>query len=219
MRNFAKVCPQFWFGKTGKKIRDAGPTAQLVALYLITCPSSHMSGIFYLPLETLCHEIGLARQGALKALRRLFQCGFASYDRESEEVFVYGMAAYQISETLDPRDKRHKGLISDLEKVRNAKFLREFYERYCIPFNLPDHLGNRRPLQGASKSLRSQEKEKDQETEQEKKNEQKQEGGVGGTKIVLSNGSRETRLKPIRINEALDEAKSEFYRNIARHRE
>jgi len=50
MRDFAKVCGQFWIGETGRKLRAAGRDAQTVALYLITCPSANMLGLYYLPL-------------------------------------------------------------------------------------------------------------------------------------------------------------------------
>jgi hypothetical protein len=51
MRDYAKVAPTFWNGETGKKIRELGRDAQVVALYLITCPSSNWIGLYYLPLQ------------------------------------------------------------------------------------------------------------------------------------------------------------------------
>src|SRR5437899_9218726 len=75
VREYAKVAPQFWTGETGKRIRALGRDAQVVALYLVSSPSSTMLGFYYLPIPTLCHEIGISRQGALKALRSLSEAG------------------------------------------------------------------------------------------------------------------------------------------------
>ena len=34
MRDYAKVAPQFWTGKTGKALKAAGPETVIVGLYL-----------------------------------------------------------------------------------------------------------------------------------------------------------------------------------------
>src|SRR5690242_1093322 len=104
MREYAKVSGGFWIGETGKQLRGAGCDAQLVALYLLTCPSSNMLGLYYLPMPTLCHEIG----SPSKALRRVCETGFAFYDDLSEHVWIPEMARRQIGATLDPKDKRVK---------------------------------------------------------------------------------------------------------------
>ena len=98
MREYAKVAPQFWTGTTGKRLRGMGRDVQVVALYLVTCPSANMLGLYYLPLPTLCHEIGMKPEGALKALRRVSEGGFATYDTASEHVWVKEMARFQIGE-------------------------------------------------------------------------------------------------------------------------
>ena len=60
MRDYAKVSPQFWIGKTGKAIKKAGPEATIVALYLMTCPHANMIGLYYVPLMYIAHETGLS---------------------------------------------------------------------------------------------------------------------------------------------------------------
>jgi hypothetical protein len=137
MRSYGKVAPTFWTGQTGKHLRAMGPEIQLVALYLVTCQSSHMSGLFYMPLPILCHETGMPLEGALKALARLSEAGFAHYDEASEVVFVPEMASYQIGPVLLSKDLRHKGLITYLEIYRKSKFYKDFYSRYQNCFNLP----------------------------------------------------------------------------------
>jgi hypothetical protein len=59
MRNYAKIAPQFWIGNTGRKLRDAGSEALLVALYLLSSPHANMLGLYYLPRPFIAHETGL----------------------------------------------------------------------------------------------------------------------------------------------------------------
>ena len=44
MRDYAKIRPVFWTRGTGKKLRG-DPEAQVVALYLMSAPLSHMTGL------------------------------------------------------------------------------------------------------------------------------------------------------------------------------
>lgn len=69
MRDYAQVCPQFWLGKTGKKLRGDAE-AQLVALYLITSPHANMIGVFHCPMMYIAHETGMSLEGASKEIGR-----------------------------------------------------------------------------------------------------------------------------------------------------
>lgn len=84
MRDFAKVAPSFWIGDTGRMLRKLGAEVQVAAFYLITAPGANMTGIYYLPMPTFCHETGPSPEGASKALRSLSEGGFAHYDPHSE---------------------------------------------------------------------------------------------------------------------------------------
>ncbi|GGC77005.1 hypothetical protein [Undibacterium terreum] len=44
MRPYAKITPTFWIGGTGRQLRHRGYHAQLLALYLMSCPLSNMAG-------------------------------------------------------------------------------------------------------------------------------------------------------------------------------
>lgn len=138
MRDFSKVAPQFWTGDTGRRLRALGPEVQVIALYLITCPSSSMIGLFYLPLPTLCHETGRGFEGASKALLDLEKARFCEYDRETELVWVPEMARFQIGEALSPNDKRAVGLKKDLIPFRKSRFYKKFLDRYAERYHLRD---------------------------------------------------------------------------------
>src|SRR5690242_9053481 len=156
MRSYGKVCPGFWIGETGKLLRAAGRDAQTIALYFITCPSSNMLGMYYLPLPTLYHEVGISKEGASKALRRVGEANFAFYDEASEYVWVPEMAKWQIGPSLEPNDKQVTGIKRELETLRKSPFFNEFLKKYREAFNLEDVSSEASPIEGASKGHRSQ---------------------------------------------------------------
>lgn len=67
MRDYAIVSPYFWLGSTGKMVRGR-KNAQVLAFYLLTCPSSNMLGMYYLPIPTMVHETGLTEDEVMAAL-------------------------------------------------------------------------------------------------------------------------------------------------------
>ena len=172
MRTYAVVSPKFWTGKTGKRIRAAGRDTQVVALYLITAPSSNLIGLYYLALPTLCHEVGITLQGARKALRSLSEVGFAFYDGDSETVFVPEMARFQTGESLQPKDNRIKAVIEKLAEARSSRFAKDFHDKYVTVYHLPP-MDFAKPLrthsEAPSEPLRSQDQEQEQEQKQEQK--------------------------------------------------
>lgn len=171
MRDYGKVSPQFWIGKTGKELKKAGFEAQIVSLYLLTSPHSNMIGLYYMPLMYMAHETGLGIEGASKGLASAIQCGFCLYDEDSEMVWVPEMASHQIGTSLKPTDKRCAGVQNTYDSQPDNPFLPMFYDRYVTDFNLT----NRRDftpestwdIEGASKGLASQEQEQEQEKEQD----------------------------------------------------
>jgi hypothetical protein len=167
MREYAVVSPTFWTGKTGRQIRLLGPDAQIVAMYLITSPHSNMIGLYYLPVLFISHETGLTIEGASKALRSLIEAQFCAYDEQSETVFVYEMAKFQIGTKLSAQDKRVKGVENELAKINKCPLLQMFLDRYAECFNLDFHVGNSSPIEAPSKPHRSQDQDQDQDQEVE----------------------------------------------------
>lgn len=165
MRDYGKVSPQFWIGETGKQLRgDAN--AQLLALYLMTCPHSTMTGVFHCPILYMAHETGMGIEGATKALARLSEVGFCEYDEASETVFVVRMAAYQIGESLKPTDNRVAGLRKEVERMPETRARSSFLAVYGAAFGLADMEKKDRGSEAPPKPLRSQEQEQEQEQEE-----------------------------------------------------
>lgn len=162
-RDYGKVRHRFWTGETGKEIRSMGSDARVVAAYLITCGSSNMIGLYYIPATLIAHETGIPMEGALKALRRLAEVGFSYYDEDEEVAFVPRMAAEQIAERLSATDKQCQGVASALLEYRKSRFFPEFVALYKDAFNLPDSFVEVCPIEAPSKPHRSQEQDQEQE--------------------------------------------------------
>ena len=135
MRDFCKISPQFWAGKTGKALRGQ-PELQVVAMYLMTSPHSNMIGIYQLPILYLAHETGMTTEGAYKALQSLCEAGFCTYEADSELIWVHEMAKWQVGENLAPKDNQCKGVQRELAKVPSALIRRGFAEKYASDFHL-----------------------------------------------------------------------------------
>lgn len=172
MRDYGKVSPQFWIGKTGKELKRSGYEGQIVSLYLLTSPHANMIGLYYLPLMYMAHETGLGIEGASKGLASAIKSGFCLYDNDSEMVWVPEMAAHQIGTSLKPTDKRCPGVQNTYEAQPDNPFLPMFYDKYSDDFHLTNRRefieGSPRGIEGASKGLASQEQEQEQEQEEDK---------------------------------------------------
>lgn len=158
MRDYGIVSPKFWIGGTGKRLRGDAD-AQLLAVYLMTSPHAHATGIYHCPILYMAHETGLSIEGASKALRRLIDESFCEYEEASEWIFVKNMATHQIAEQLVPKDKRIPWLRKELEKVPKA-LKNRFLSEYGVAFHLVEKAS---PSEGPSKALRSQDQDQDQD--------------------------------------------------------
>ncbi len=170
-RRYGMILTTFYTGPTGVKIRRAGERPQHVALYACTSPSTSMLGFFYLPVSTIAHDTGIPLEGAREALGSLQAVGFCEYDDETEWVWIPEFAHYQLGETLDPKDNRHKAMLRELQGSKGSVFYGKFLDRYRVPYQIPDES----PFKAPPKPLRSQEQDQEQEQEQEK---QEATGGV-----------------------------------------
>jgi hypothetical protein len=182
-RDYGKVAPGFWTGKTGKALKAKGPEAVIVALYLVTCQHANMLGLYYLSKTYIAVDTPLGFEGACKGLLGACEAGFCRYDEDSEVVWVVEMAEYQIADQLDAKDNRCKGVQREYDALPENPFLTPFYERYSSAFHMTGMRGQpvkkERALKAPRKPLRSQEQEQEQEQEQKQEHDQEQEGGGG----------------------------------------
>lgn len=152
MRDYSKVGPQFWYGKTGKALKAKGSEAVIVALYLMTCQHANMLGLYHLNVAYIAPDTGLSSEGALKGLQGACEAGFCRFDEDSEVVWVVEMAAYQIGESLEAKDNRCKGVQREYDALPENPFLTAFYERYGAAFCMTNCRGAKKPKASPSKA-------------------------------------------------------------------
>lgn len=197
MRDYAKVAPTFWTGRTGRQLRS-NPEAQIVAMYLMTCPHANMIGVFHCPLIYISHETGLPLEGASKGLQSLIEAGFCSFEADIELVWVHEMARFQAGDSLKANDNRVTGIRKAFESIPQSLIRQGFHRRYREAFHLPEEVFEQRPFEAPSKPLRSQEQEQEQKQEQEQEQEQEQKSGSSSSDSTHSRDpSREKPLPPL----------------------
>jgi hypothetical protein len=135
MRDYASISPQFWIGKTGKSLRG-DMAAQVLAMYLMSCPHSNMIGVYHCPIIYMAHETGMTIEGASKALASLIEAGFCEYEESSETVFVVRMAAFQVGEQLKAEDKRVMGIRKAYQNIAEPRMKSRFFDVYKDAFFL-----------------------------------------------------------------------------------
>ena len=140
MRSYGKISPRFWVGNTGRELRREGPLPRLIAMYLCTAPSATMTGIYYLPIPLMAHEVGCSVRRARKALAVLVQKGFCQYDEDREIVWVVNMAREQIGEELAPKDNRVSSIRAQLDHYANTPLGQEWLHRYGAAYHCQDLL-------------------------------------------------------------------------------
>ena len=173
MRNFGLIGWTFWTRGTGKALRG-DKDAQLLAIYLSTCQNANTIGLYYIPIVTIAHEIGLTIDETEKALARALQEGFALYERGSETVFVRSLARIRLG--LEPggriqeNDNRHASIIRLMHEVDNPAMLQAFWDEYHETLRLPEPWWNEplaspfpSPLQAPCKQEAESRKQKAEE--------------------------------------------------------
>ena len=136
---YRSVNPSFWTGNTGKKLRG-DPESQLVALYLITNPHTHMSGVYHLPIAYLCTDIGISEKAAWKGLARLSEVSFCEYDKDTETVFVLNMLHFQFG-NMKSSDNKYKSIVKWFAELPNSyikqRFASIYGSQYGIEYEAP----------------------------------------------------------------------------------
>ncbi|WP_378944424.1 hypothetical protein [Mesorhizobium sp. ANAO-SY3R2] len=164
MRSFAAIPPSVWQTDIKKLRGDIDAIA--VHYHLTTSSHSTMIGIYPLPLVYLAYELGSPLEGASKGLRRVCEAGIATYDEETEIIWVHEMAAAQVAPRLSPRDNRVLAVAKQLAALPICQITLSFYAQYRDAFHLRDLPileEFERAFRGASEPLRSKDKEKEQD--------------------------------------------------------
>lgn len=134
-RDYATIRSSFWNGGTGKELRGDSE-AQIVALYLLTCDSSCMSGIYKIALSTVSKETGVHLDMVYTIVKKLTLLGFLEFDDESDIVWVPNLPRYQVGASLKPTDKRRTALIGLLKAYSHHPFVVKFFDKYGETYDI-----------------------------------------------------------------------------------
>ena len=166
MRQYSKISPAIWTGKTAKAIRG-NLEAMVVQSYLLTSPMATMTGVYYCPISYICSDTGLNRDAVVKGLLALVDEGFCFYDDESEWVFVKNMARFQVADELKPKDKRVVQMrkeAANMPEPFKSLFSRQYNDRFCLEKQF-EYEEIPSLFDDSSMPHRSQEQEQEQEQE------------------------------------------------------
>lgn len=100
--HYRTISDSFW---SDPDISVLKPEHKLIYLYFLTCPTSHTSGIYYLPLETVSVETGLP----MESIDTLIDKVSIRYSRLFRIVFI-------------PKMMAHQPVWNDAHTALNAKF-------------------------------------------------------------------------------------------------
>lgn len=141
MRDYARIWCQFWVRGTGRKLRG-NHAAQALAMYLMSTGHGNMAGLYYLPLPTMLHELGMAEPTARDSLDLFADLDLAHHDAEAELAYLPTAPRYQLGleDTklpLKTGDKKIAGVVREVIKHQGHRFFDDFVARWGTPLNLP----------------------------------------------------------------------------------
>ncbi len=182
--SYSKFHRAFFTGSTGRKIKKDKDT-MLLAVFLITNPYIHMSGIYQLPHGNVMAHLPMTLDEIICAYNKLKEIGFCLYDDETEYVWVIQMGSFQIGRELKQGDNRIINIITHLTKSVDKETF--FYNQYISHYKDAFHL---------SKLLPESEKQSVDNFELEAPSEApSQEGDQGGREASNSNSNNNNNNK------------------------
>jgi hypothetical protein len=131
MRHFVTIIPTIWTGESGRALRG-DPDAWTIAFYLMTCPSSTVAGLYYVPVTTIMEETGLTFDAVAKGLAKVKKSGLADYDLERGMAWVPEHLTYQVGEHMTLHDKRRAGIAREVALHKKHPFYDAFMGKYGI---------------------------------------------------------------------------------------
>ena len=119
---YRTVETSFW---TDPKVKALPIKAKLLFSYLITAPGSHISGIYYLPLATAAHEVGLEAKEVELIFLLLGEADLALYDGETSTIWVKNMLRHQAR-----GQKILRAIEYQLASLHHSHLIKPFLEYY-----------------------------------------------------------------------------------------
>lgn len=118
MRNFAQIRCRQW------EVAGKSRLSRMLAIYLLSCPSSNMIGLFRIKMVVMMDDLFATREEVVAAFKELD--GWAEHDQAEDIVFIKNAVELNFSRMPNPKDKRVRAipkLIPDSNSPLVAKFL------------------------------------------------------------------------------------------------
>lgn len=139
--SFRSVDARFW---TDPAVRKLDLETKMIFLYLITCPNSHYTGVFYCPLPTMMYEVNFSEETLRRGLQALSEQKMVMFEEESSTVFVVNAAKFQIKAPKST-DNQIKGIDKYFtENIQSPYILDLFRQKYPLVSELSGY--NFKPL-------------------------------------------------------------------------
>lgn len=134
-RDFAMIMPSFWTGESGKRLRGK-PWAQILALYLMSCDQTCMTGLFKIAPSTICKETGIPLGEFDDAVMHLTNTGIIVYDYDAEVVWIENLTRFQVGDTLKSGDTKRMSIVKRLRWASKHPFIGMFFAKYGHGFGI-----------------------------------------------------------------------------------
>lgn len=120
---YRTICTQLW---TDPKVRTLSMPGKLLFLYCITNPHTHLSGVYYLPVELIRKEAGLSDTLSHTLFDTLSEIGLCHRDADTETIFVTNMFRYQ-----GRGEKNERAAARHLATLHHSSIIQQFL--VCYP--------------------------------------------------------------------------------------
>ena len=119
---YRTICTELW---TDQDVDNLSVQGKCLFVYLITNPHTHLSGIYYLPKQTIVLETKIQDRVLDTLLDTLSRESLAHYDSIKRVVYVTKMFQYQ-----GKGEKNERAAAKHLESLHNSSLISKFLETY-----------------------------------------------------------------------------------------
>ena len=135
------IASRFWTGQTAVRMRKQPNETRVVAFYLVTAPTSHVTGLYTITIGTIADDLGITAGRVVKALQWLSNDGYCRWDDDNSVIWVRQMARHQIGVSLEARDCRVTAILAHLREYQHSPLVHEFVRHYWHAFHFAEAAG------------------------------------------------------------------------------
>jgi hypothetical protein len=124
--HYGKILHSFWTDPRIK--RRLSRDAKLLLCYYFSSPHKNMAGLYHCPIAYVADETGLEADAVRAGLQVIKD--WVTFDPDTDEVFVHGLAETAIGTDLKAGDTKRKTLERYLQAAHSPRLLHLFAQRY-----------------------------------------------------------------------------------------